>query len=410
MQSPQDQIEVLVRTITSTAWRAMAAVGVLAFAGLSAAAQKPVPPYAVAGYVFPRNRLLAPNEVHASALTRIYYAFAAIQNGRLVEGPPLEAQNLAQLTGLRKQNPSLQVLVSVGGWGGSGEFSNVALTAESRAKFASSAVDFLRRHNLDGLDVDWESPGMPGAGHVFRPEDKQNFTLLLQELRARFDQEQKPPKRRWLLTIAAGASTDYLAHTEMDKVQRYVDAVNLMSYDYAVPSAGALTGHNAPLFTNPAAPSQQSADVSVRAFERAGVPSRKILLGVPFYSRVWMQVPDRNHGLFQPGKPSPDDFAPFSAIAQKMLGHGFTRYWDKTAEAPYLYNPATQEFVSCDDAASLEAKCAYVKTHRLGGIMFWEYLDDPSGELVTTMDRALDPPAKATGACRTGSDPDCSRR
>jgi chitinase len=250
-------------------------------------------------------------------------------------------------------------------------------------------VDFLRRYDLDGLDVDWEYPGMPGAGHPFLPEDKHNFTLLLKDLRSRFDQEEKTTGRRLVLTIAAGASDDYLAHTEMKTVQQYINAVNLMTYDYALPSVDSIAAHSAPLFANPAAPRQESADASVRSFERAGVPPGKILLGVAFYSHLWGQVADRNHGLFQPGKPAPGDFAPFSAIQQNMLGHGFTRYWDEAAAASYLYSPEKQEFVSYDDAESLAIKCAYVKTHQLGGIMFWHDLDDPSGVLVQAMARAL---------------------
>jgi chitinase len=372
-------------------FRAILSACALAFgiAALSLAAAQTPREFAIAGYVFPRNSLLTPGQIDAHAVTRINYAFVAIQNGRLAAGSAVDAQNLAFLNGLKKQNRSLTLLVSVGGWLGSGEFSDVALSAQPRAVFVQSVIDFLNRYDLDGLDVDWEYPGMPGAGHPFRLEDERNFTLLLQDLRKAFDREEKTTGRRLVLTIAAGASDEYLAHTEMKQVQQYVDAVNLMSYDYAAPTADSTTGHNAPLFTNPAAPIQESADVSLRAFERAGVPSGKILLGVPFYGHVWVQVSAQNHGLFQPGKAAPGEFAPFSGIQQNMLGQGFTRYWDEAASAPYLYSAEKQEFVSYDDAESLAAKCAYVRTHNLGGVMFWEYSDDLSGVLLQTIDRAL---------------------
>jgi chitinase len=375
--------------MNKTGLRRVAAGCVLAFATLSAAAAELPQELAVVGYVFPLNSLLKPGQIDAGQLTRINYAFADIQNGRLTVGTSVDAQNLALLTGLRAQNPSLTVLVSVGGWLGSGEFSGVALTVQSRAIFVSSVVDFLRRYGLDGLDVDWEYPGMPGAGHAFRPDDKHNFTLLLRDLRSRFDQEKKATGRRLFLTIAAGASDEYLSHTEMREVQRYLDTVNLMSYDYAMASISATTSNSAPLFTDPAASNQGSADASVRAFESAGVPSGKILLGVPFYGHIWGQVADRNHGLFQRGKPVPGDFATFTDIQQNMLGHGFMRYRDEAAAVPYLYSAEAKEFVSYDDAESLAAKCAYVKTHKLGGVMFWQYLDDPSGELMQTLNRVL---------------------
>ena len=362
---------------------------------LAAAACAPAAPAkpVVAGYIFPGNTVLQPGQVDARGLTRINYAFAKIADGRMVAGFATDAGNIAQLTSLRRENPSLRVLISVGGWSGSGGFSDVALTEQSRAVFIQSVMDFLGRFDLDGLDVDWEYPGQAGAGHAFRGEDKQNFTLLLKELRQRFDRETAKTHRRLYLTIAAGASDEYLAHTEMAKVQRCVDAVNLMTYDYYTAGADAVTGNHAPLFENPADPKKVSADASVRAFEKAGVPAAKILLGVPFYGRAWAEVGSANHGLFQPGKPVPGGETPYSVIAGTMLGHGFVRYWDASASAPYLYSEEKHEFVSYEDRESIAAKCRYVLSHKLGGVIFWSYLNDPSGELLGAVNSALHPKA-----------------
>jgi chitinase len=266
-------------------------------------------------------------------------------------------------------------------------------------------MDFLKRHDLDGLDVDWEYPGMAGAGNAFRSEDTQNFTLLLKELRARFDQETKVTHRRLYLTIAAGASDEYLAHTEMGKVQKYVDAVNLMTYDYYEAGSDALTWNHAPLFTNPEDPEKVSADASVLAFEKAGVPAAKIILGIPFYGRMWGDIANVHHGLFQPGKPVPDSYAPYSRIAETMLNHGFTRYWDSTASVPYLYSEEKHIFVSYEDPESIAAKCNYVLRHKLGGVMFWSYFDDASGKLLDAIDHSLSAPTRG-GAKKT----DRSRR
>ncbi len=356
----------------------------------SAPAQAPQR-FIVTAYVFPRGRSLSAGEIDAGAVSRINYAFATVQDGRVGGVSAADAQNLAMLTGLRARNPSLAVLISVGGWLGSGGFSDAALTAQSRSEFAASAVELLRRYDLDGLDVDWEYPGLPGAGHAFRAEDAQNFTSLIEELRRRFDREKRPNDRRWLLTIAAGASDEYLSHVEMSEVQGYLDGVNLMAYDYTMPSGHGATGHNAPLFAEPGAPSRNAVDGSVRSFERAGVPARKILLGAALYGHAWGDVADRNHGLFQPGRSAGKDSIPYSAIEQEMLGHGFTRYWDEAASVPYLYNAGTREFVAYDDAESLGVKSDYVKAQQLGGMMLWEYLDDPSGALLHAIDRALMP-------------------
>jgi chitinase len=153
-----------------------------------------------------------------------------------VEGFAHDAENFAALNSLKRENPSLTVLVSVGGWTWSGNFSDMALTRKSRNLFIESAVKFVQKYNLDGLDIDWEYPGMAGDNNRFRPDDRKNYTLLLKELRKRFDREEKSLGRHLVTSIATGASTDFLEHTEMAKVQGYVDTINLMSYDYYVPS------------------------------------------------------------------------------------------------------------------------------------------------------------------------------
>jgi chitinase len=255
-------------------------------------------------------------------------------------------------------------------------------------------MDFLQQYELDGLDVDWEYPGMAGAGHTFRAQDRENFTSLLRELRHRFDQQTRRTHKMFYLSIAAGASDEYLNHVEMRKLRKYVDTINLMSYDYYEPGSDKITGHHAPLFTNEADPKRVSGDGSVTALERSGVPAAKILLGVPFYGHVWGNVGDVNHGLFQRGEVTSAGYAPYSLITSTMLGHGFTRYWDPVASVPYLYSSDKKVFVSYEDGESLAAKCNFVLSRKLGGIMFWDYLGDASGTLLKTIDQSLhDSPA-----------------
>ncbi len=226
-----------------------------------------LPPQIIA-YIFPRNGALQPNEIAAGKLTRINYAFANIQDGRIVTGSPVDEANFATLVGLKQQNPSLQVLVSVGGWLWSGNFSDAALTKQSRSRFIDSVAAFVERYKLDGLDIDWEYPGMTGAGNRFRPEDKRNYTLLLKELRARFNREQRRVGRPLLLSVAAGSSSEFIAHTEIGRVQRYLDTVNLMAYDYYEPGNDKISGNHAPLYTDPADPKRASADRLFRNSKR----------------------------------------------------------------------------------------------------------------------------------------------
>jgi chitinase len=342
----------------------------------------------IVAYVFPQNSTIAASRIDPHAIDRINYAFSKIQDGRMAFASPTDPANFATLTALRRDNPSLTVLVSVGGWLGSGKFSQMALTHRSRAIFIQSVMDFLNLYHLDGLDIDWEYPGQRGSGNPFRAEDKQNYTALLKELRARFSAETKRSGKRLYLTVAAGASDDFLAQSEMKKVAQSVDTVNLMTYDYYEPGSGLRTGHHAPLYRNPADPQGVSGDATVHAFEKAGVPASKILLGIPFYGHVWTHVPDVQHGLYQRGDAPANGSAPFAQIESTMLGHGFIRTWDPVARVPSLYNPASQIFVSYEDAQSAAEKCTYVLNQKLGGVMFWYYGAD-NGDLLHTLDITL---------------------
>lgn len=350
----------------------------------------------VVAYVFMRDNVLQPGQIDPQRLTRVNYAFANIANGRMVTGFAHDAENFAFLESLKKENPSLTVLVSVGGWLWSTNFSDMAVSAESRAVFIQSVMEFLAQYKLDGLDIDWEYPGLPGAGHPFRPEDKENFNLLLKELRARFTAETAKSHKRLYLTFAAGANPEFLEHTDMAKAQQYVDTVNLMCYDYYEESTDRITGNHAPLYTDPADPKKVSAADSVAAFEKAGVPAGKIILGMPFYGRAWGEVANVKHGLFQPGKAVPHTYTTYGAITQSMLGQGYERFWDEKASVPYLYNPQQQIFVSYEDPQSIAAKCRFVLAQKLGGVMFWEYSNDPSGTLLRAIDDGLrSQPSKA---------------
>ena len=353
----------------------------------------------IIAYVFPNQpegRLLAPGSVDPTQLTRINYAFALIVNGRMVEGSPNDGANLRYLHSLKSTQPGLSLVISVGGWLGSGGFSDAALTPGSRKQFIDSAVAFLTRYDLDGLDIDWEYPGLSGAGNKFRPEDGANFTLLLRELRARFDAESRRTHKPLLLTIAAGASNQFVEHTQLREAQRYLDQVNLMAYDFyeAAADKPSLTGNHAPLFADPADPHKASAAAMISAFEQAGVPAAKLVLGVPFYGHAWANVPALDNGLFQTGTAAPDLHIGYTEI-QGLITSGFTRYWDQASQVPYAYNSATRQFITYEDPESLQRKCAFVREKQLGGVMFWQYFSDPSGTLLSTIHTALHAPAPA---------------
>jgi chitinase len=298
-----------------------------------------------------------------------------MNDGEIEQGFKNDIENFKILNQTRKRNPYLKILISVGGWTWSGGFSDMCLTKESRGKFIRSAISFISENNLDGVDIDWEYPGLPGNNNTHRPEDKENFTSLLKEMRNALDELGANSGKHYLLTAATGASDNYLANTEMGLDQRYVDFFNLMTYDFSVPGADSLAGHNAPLFTNPRDPNHSSADAIVQKYIEAGVSPDKIVLGVPFYGHVWQVDSTVYHGLYEPGGvPKTRIRGSFANIENNLLDrNGFVRYWDSTSCAPYIFNDSSRIFITYDDVESLRDKCNYIKAHELKGAMFWSY-------------------------------------
>jgi chitinase len=377
----------LERTCRSIAWVLLAwvwfAFGAPAVAGADGPAEavKPV----IVGYVFPRDGALAPDAIAAEKLTHVNYAFAPVRAGRLAAASPDAAKDLATLVSLRRRNPQLRILVSAGGWEGSRGFSDLALAAASRRTFARSVVEYLRRHDLDGFDLDWEYPGLPGAGNPHRPADRAHFTALLAELRRALDADAAARGRRLLLTIAAATSAEYLEHADMAAAQASLDLVNLMTYDFALAEAGDKAGHHANLRAPAGNPEAHSADKAVKAFLAAGVPAGKLVLGVPFYGRAWSGVSSVSD-LGHKGRPAGEGFdARYGALAGLPGRDGWVRGWDAAAQAPYLLNAQRRLFVSYDDPESLRVKSRFVLDHGLAGVMFWEYHADPTGALLDAL-------------------------
>jgi chitinase len=345
---------------------------------------------AIIGYIYSPNRPLIADNVAAEKLTHINYAFANIKDGLMVEGFAGDAENYRILNGLKERNPKLKILVSVGGWTWSGGFSDMALTPQSRKRFIDSAVAFLERHKLDGLDVDWEYPGQKGLNNTNRPGDKGNCTALMAEARAALDAAGKAAGKRYLLTMATGANDAWIEHTEMDKLQASLDFVNIMTYDMAG-DWNPTTAHHASLFTNPANSAGGSCARSADRFQAAGVPAKKIVLGTPFYGKTWGEVPPAENGLHQPGKRLTERLsANFRDIKTNLEGKGgFVRYWDDAAKAPFLYNAEKRIFITYEDEESIDLKARYVKERGLGGIMFWEYNGDYEGRLLDAINRVM---------------------
>lgn len=342
----------------------------------------------VIGYVGGYKGLVDISKIAAGKLTHINYAFLNVKNNRaFLNREATDTLNLQNLNKLKQINPNLKILISIGGWSWSENFSDAALSDTSRKAFAQSAVAIIEKFKLDGVDIDWEYPAISGEeGNIYRPEDKQNFTLMLKELRLELDSLEKNHKAKKLLTVAVGGFTNFIRHTEMAQAQQYLDFVNLMTYDFY---NGDLAGHHTNLYNSKKHPAENYADKTFKEFVSAGVPANKLVMGIAFYSRSFTLKDNATKGLGDSVLTSRYGkgytFIKDSLINQK----GFTAYHDKEAKASYIYNPTTREYMTYDDEKSVQEKCEYVMKNKMGGVMFWEYDSDLNGYLLNQINKSL---------------------
>jgi len=365
----------------------------------------------------------------AAHLTTINYAFGGVSQGGVctsldpwadfqrpvgadesvdgVADAPGQALNgnFNQLRKLKQQFPGLRVVMSLGGFTGSAFFSDAALTQASRQKLVSSCLDLFIRGNLDsgagaaagvfdGIDIDWEWPGSPAAdGNHVRPEDRANFTLLLAEFRRQLDALGRQNHHRYVLTAFLPADPAKItAGFEVPQIFRSLDWATVQGYDLHG-TWESTTNFQSALFSprgDPSTPTRFSVDLAIQSYLAKRAPARKLVLGVPFYSRGWTGVPDVNHGLFQASTgAAPATFdagvEDFKVLAAKP---GFQVFRDRRDGVAWLFGGST--FWTFDDPTALLEKMDYVTDHRLGGAMAWSLdSDDAHASLVRAMDSGL---------------------
>ncbi len=331
-----------------------------------------------------------PDKIDASKLTHINYAFANIGSDlKIALGyPDVDPSNFTKLNALKQTYPNLKTLIAVGGWSWSGKFSDVALTDSSRTAFADSCVEFIVKYGFDGVDIDWEYPVSGGlASNVNRPEDKHNFTLLMQKLREKLDARGLINGKKYLLSFAGATGSWYVNNTELGILHQYIDYGNIMTYDIHG-TWDKYTDFNAPLYNNSDTSPQYkwSVDASINAWLKAGFPKEKLIMGVPFYGYKYNAVVNGNNGLYQTF--SGGSSLSYGNIEANYLNtSGYLHYFHSESMVPWLFNGST--FISYENEQSMGLKAQYVKNRGLGGAMIWELSQDPNRVLLNALYNGL---------------------
>ncbi|ONI74885.1 glycoside hydrolase [Actinosynnema sp. ALI-1.44] len=323
------------------------------------------------------------------------------------------AGNLNQLKQLKAKYPNLKVNLSLGGWTWSKYFSDAALTAASRQAHVSSCLDMWIKGNLpklggepqggpgsaagvfDGIDLDWEWPGSEGnTGNVVRPEDKQNFTLLVQEWRRQLDAYGATTGKHYELTAFLPADPDkVVAGFEVSQIFDSLDFATLQGYDLHGAWDPVTNNQSAlRLPANDPGPKPYSVEIATNAWTSRGAPANRLVLGVPFYSRGWTGVTNANNGLHQkatdgaPGRYEKgiEDYK----LIKPLLNSGYQLHRDTVSGHAWLFNGST--FWTFDDPAEIARKTAWISANGLGGAMIWSMDGDTAdGELMTAVHQGI---------------------
>ncbi|KAJ1924466.1 hypothetical protein IWQ60_005181 [Tieghemiomyces parasiticus] len=372
---------------------------------------------------------MPPETIQWSKITRLNYAFVVLDGEQnMAVGTP---ELLTKVVTLAHQN-KVKVNLAIGGWTGSGNFSNMVATEATRSRTITNMLALVDQYNLDGLDVDWEYPGRMGApcNIVDEANDSPNFLIFLNALRAALDTKYTPAGSK-LITMAVRVDpfdVNGAPMTDVSAFAKSIDFIQVMAYDiYGAFSP--TTGPNAPFQCDVAQKGQYSYVQSIQAWIAAGFPANKIIAGLPFYGRAMQAaeamdgttqyVPqvktviagDKDDAVYQSA--CLKDPAQFSTVwkyrqlraqglvnADNTAGAGWTRYWDETSKTPWLYNAANKTMISYDDTQSITIKVQWALGARgtqtaglpaspqVAGVQVWELSQD-NGELLDSINKAI---------------------
>lgn len=268
-------------------------------------------------------------------VTHLNYAFGHVND--TFDGVNVDNEaRLMEILALKERYPNLKVLLSIGGWG-SGGFSEMASDLRKRRAFAWDCRRLVWDLGLDGIDIDWEYPTSKAAGISASPEDTENYTKLMKEIKIAIG-----PKK--ILSQAVISTAEFI---DLKAVDKYVDYTSIMAYDMGLPPY-----HNAPLY--PSSHVQNiSVSESVGKFIAAGVQPSKLVLGMSFYG----------HGT--------DEFPDVEKMKQAPLIEGFGFNWDSQALVPYMTNRQGKLVYSFETERSIGLKCQFAKDRKLHGVMIW---------------------------------------
>ncbi|KAK3292952.1 glycoside hydrolase superfamily [Chaetomium fimeti] len=299
-----------------------------------------------------------------------------------------------RVSALKSKDPDLKVWIAVGGWAMNDPgpyrttFSDLAKSTAAQDAFFESLITFMRRHNFDGVDLDWEYPVADDRGGI--PEDYDNFITLVRRLRERLNRT----GRDYGITLTLPASYWYLRGFNLQDLEPWLDWFNVMTYDIhgTWDSTVKAIGPYAYAHTN-----MTEIQQALELLWRNNINPGRVVLGLGFYGRSFtMKSPDCMHSGCEftdgarggecTGTPGVLSAAEINAI----IANGATVTTDEVAGVQIVTWDSNQ-WVSYDDAATLKTKLDYANLRCLGGTMVWA-IDLDDGTLINALGSDLSRP------------------
>nr|AFC60658.1 chitinase [Pandalus japonicus] len=338
----------------------------------------------------PEEAIYDVENLPADLCTHIIYTFVGVSNVTwevMLLDPEFDIDNKGfdRFTGLKEKYPELKTTLAVGGWNEGGKkYSQLVSQPERRTTFIDSVVKLLEEHNFDGFDLDWEYPGASDRGGGWN--DKENFIVFIEELRAAFDAK----GLGWEITAAVPVAKFRLDEGyKVPELCSLVDALHLMEYDLRGNWEGKADTHSM-LYSRPSwdkgAYKKLNVNDGALLWVNSGCPRDKIVVGTPFYGRTYTLKNPSSHEIHAPiksgmggGSPGPYTeevgMLAYFEICKMMLDDPlWIDEYDKEGTVPYTYKD--DQWVGYEDPDSLQLKMDFVKEQGYLGAMTWAIDND----------------------------------
>ncbi|KAK4858543.1 hypothetical protein QYF36_018196 [Acer negundo] len=327
-----------------------------------------------AAYYWPEQELFPISNINSSLFTHLICGFADIDSTsyELSFSQSDDENHFSTFTEtVKKKNPSVTTLLSIGGNVSDSALSSMVSNSSSRKSFIYSSIEEARRYGFQGLDFWWCFPTTS--------VDMDNIDLLFKEWReAVTDEATNSTKTKLILT----AMVNYFPMVNsqnypVDSIQKYLDWVHVREGEYFSPKYW-------PNFT--AAPTAlynpnstvNNTDYGIRSWIDAGLYPNKMVLLLPYYGCAWILKNPNENGM---GAPANGE-AQVSGLTYKELKNYIDLNKAKvTFDATYVVNYFTMgtTWVAFDDVEAIQHKVSYAKEKkRLLGYFVWQvtYDDD----------------------------------